>query len=89
MDKLNNFIDKNDIKELNKEEIMNQSGIETICYVKNTDLYKWYQNKNEFIIGIFINCPFWLKENQLNYIRKQFQDSHKEISLILDKVSFF
>ena len=93
MDKLNKFILKegNKIEQLSRDEIFLKAGCESVVYIEVDDMAEYYQKKFliEFLIGAFLHSPFWLNQNQANYIRVKLQDKDKtkNINIILDKVS--
>ena len=99
MDKLNKFIEKEEgnLELLSRDEIFLKAGCESVVYVEFDEIrlsrrkffQKYFQEKHEFVIGAFLGSPFWLNQNQANYIRVKLQDTDKSknINIILDKVS--
>ena len=92
MDKLNKFIEKEEVNKLEqftKDEILFQAGCETVVYVEFDDLHECFKQHDVFVIGSFVHSPFWLNPNQANYIRvkRQDPDKSKNINIILDQVS--
>ena len=95
MQKLNNFILKesaNIVELMNKEDILLKSSIESVVYISRTVFYGCivkYRSQdliNKHLLGLFIHSPFYLNENQSNYLRCQLQTSQTEnVKIVLDK----
>ena len=90
VDGLNKFSQNNatiSVKLLSKDEILNRAGVKSVIYIKNVELIKDFQAEDAFIIGVFIHSQTWLNPNQTNFIRKQLQESFKDITIHLDQVN--
>ena len=91
MDKLNRFLENesDQLEKLGKDKILLQASCESVVYLENGDMNLSNQQDDEFVIGAFLRSPFWLNQNQANYIRVRLQDpdKSKNINIILDRVS--
>ena len=77
MEKLNQFFLKTQISNLSMEGIMKQAGVESVVYFERDFLYKSNEwnlivDKDYFYIGLFIHSPFWLTDNQINFLKFYF-----------------
>ena len=65
-DKINRLMETNiDIDNWSKEKILNEvnSNLESIFYISNSDISKYYRFEKAYMLGLFIYCPFQLNKN--------------------------
>ena len=99
MKKLNGFIaseGKNIESFQSKEEILSQADLESIVYIKPTDLDQNNDKWNRQIIGVLFHFPFWLNQMQSGFVLLYLQnvvfgDSNKNdlYNFIIDKVGLY
>ena len=74
MNKLNKFMLNNNAINTNQsmDEILFKAGCDFVISFENSELEFDLRCLKEFIIGAFVHCPFWLDQNQANFIRVKF-----------------
>ena len=76
------------LEKVSRDEIFLQAGCESVVYVEHGDMCKYIQEKDEFTIGAFVHSPFWLNQNQINFIHVRMQSPAKSVKInkVLDQV---